>query len=152
MKKSSERRFGEPHKSSESEFGDTADKPKNIGRTAQKIIDLVISDLSMSAEAMAYKIRYKFPCCRKTNRKIAFYGYIVSWRRRLWWLLAYYFKLPFWGDETQHAASLQLETKLGEKSKLACFGSEVLEFENQIKYYTFAWLDKSKQIIGIKQW
>ena len=46
-------------KSSESEFGDTADKPKNIGRTAQKIIDLVISDLSMSAEAMAYKIRYK---------------------------------------------------------------------------------------------
>ena len=61
-------------KSSESEFGDTADKPKNIGRTAQKIIDLVISDLSMSAEAMAYKIRYKFPCCRKTNRKIAFYG------------------------------------------------------------------------------
>ena len=60
--------------------------------------------------------------------------------------------LPFWGDETQHAASLQLETKLGEKSKLACFGSEVLEFENQIKYYTFAWLDKSKQIIGIKQW
>ena len=57
-------------KSSESEFGDTADKPKNIGRTAQKIIDLVISDLSMSAEAMAYKIRYKFPCCRKTNRKM----------------------------------------------------------------------------------
>ena len=39
-------------KSSESEFGDTADKPKNIGRTAQKIIDLVISDLSMSAESM----------------------------------------------------------------------------------------------------
>ena len=39
MKKSSERRFGESHKSSESEFGDTADKPKNIGRTAQKIID-----------------------------------------------------------------------------------------------------------------
>ena len=65
-------------KSSESEFGDTADKPKNIGRTAQKIIDLVISDLSMSAEAMAYKIRYKFPCCRKTNRKITFYGYFVS--------------------------------------------------------------------------
>ena len=65
-------------KSSESEFGDTADKPKNIGRTAQKIIDLVISDLSMSAEAMAYKIRYKFPCCRKTNRKSAFYGDIVS--------------------------------------------------------------------------
>mgnify|MGYP000568036092 CR=1 FL=1 len=39
-----EEKFGEKvrraHKSSESEFGDTADKPKNIGRTAQKIIDL----------------------------------------------------------------------------------------------------------------
>ena len=51
-----EEKFGESHRSSESEFGDTADKPKNIGRTAQKIIDLVISDPSMSAEAMAYKI------------------------------------------------------------------------------------------------
>ena len=65
-------------KSSESEFGDTADKPKNIGRTAQKIIDLVISDLSMSAEAMAYKIRYKFPCCRKTNRKRPYGGTGIS--------------------------------------------------------------------------
>lgn len=32
--------------------------------------------------------------------------------------------LPFWGDETQHAASLQLETKLGEKSKLTYFANE----------------------------
>ena len=56
MKKSSERRFGESHKSSESEFGDTADKPKNIGKTAQKIIDFVISDPSITAETMAYKI------------------------------------------------------------------------------------------------
>ena len=78
MKKSSERRFGESHKSSESEFGDTADKPKNIGRTAQKIIDLVISDLSMSAKAMAYKIGISSRAVEKTNRKIAFYGYIVS--------------------------------------------------------------------------
>ena len=79
-------------KSSESEFGDTADKPKNIGRTAQKIIDLVISDLSMSAEAMAYKIRYKFPCCRKTNRKIAFYGYIVSFGGYWRIILSYHFE------------------------------------------------------------
>ena len=79
MKKSSERRFGEPHKSSESEFGDTADKPKNIGRTAQKIIDLVISDLSMSASYASIKLGISSRAVRrKTNRKIAFCGYIVS--------------------------------------------------------------------------
>ena len=43
------RRFGE-------KFGDFKDKSKSIGKTAQKIIDFVISDPSMSAEAMAYKI------------------------------------------------------------------------------------------------
>ena len=48
-------------------------------------------------------------------------------------ILSYHFE-----GMRRSAASLQLETKLGEKSKLACFGSEVLEFENQIKYYTFA--------------
>ncbi len=53
---SSESKFGETPKSSESKFGETANKPKSIGRTGQKIIDLVISDPSMSAEAMAYKI------------------------------------------------------------------------------------------------
>ena len=74
----SEKKFGDSPKSSERRFGEVVDKPKNIGKTAQKIIDFVISDPSISAEAMAYKIRYKFPCCRKTNRKIAFYGYIVS--------------------------------------------------------------------------
>ena len=74
MKKSSERRFGEPHKSSESEFGDTADKPKNIGRTAQKIIDLVISDLSMSAEAMAYKIGISARAVEKQIAKLRSMG------------------------------------------------------------------------------
>ena len=74
MKKSSERRFGEPHKSSESEFGDTADKPKNIGRTAQKIIDLVISDLSMSAKAMAYKIGISSRAVEKQIAKLRSMG------------------------------------------------------------------------------
>ena len=36
--------------------GESTDAPKNIGKTAQKIIDFVISDPPMSAETMAYKI------------------------------------------------------------------------------------------------
>ena len=43
-------------KGSEKKFGDLKNKSKSIGKTAQKIIDFVISDPSMSAEAMAYKI------------------------------------------------------------------------------------------------
>ena len=43
-------------KGSEKKFGDSKNKSKSIGKTAQKIIDFVISDPSMSAEAMAYKI------------------------------------------------------------------------------------------------
>lgn len=37
-------------------FGESTDAPKNIGKTAQKIIDFVISVPPMSAETMAYKI------------------------------------------------------------------------------------------------
>ena len=43
-------------KGSEKKFGDSKNKSKSIGKTTQKIIDFVISDPSMSAEAMAYKI------------------------------------------------------------------------------------------------
>ena len=43
-------------KGSEKKFGDSEYKSKSIGKTAQKIIDFVISDPSMSAETMAYKI------------------------------------------------------------------------------------------------
>ena len=43
-------------KGSEKKFGDSRNKSKSIGKTAQKIIDFVISDPSMSAETMAYKI------------------------------------------------------------------------------------------------
>lgn len=49
-------------------------------------------------------------------------------------ILSYHFE----GMRRSTLRLYKLETKLGEKSKLACFGSEVLEFENQIKYYTFA--------------
>lgn len=45
----------EKAESSERRFGEATDKPKNIGKTAQKIIDFVISDPSITAETMAYK-------------------------------------------------------------------------------------------------
>jgi len=54
--KGSERKFGDTPKSSESRFGKTEAQSKNVGRTAQKIIDLVISDPSISAEAMGFRI------------------------------------------------------------------------------------------------
>lgn len=71
---SSERRFEESPKSSERRFGETADKPKNIGRTAQNIIDLVISDPSMSAEAMAYKIGISSRAVEKQIAKLRSMG------------------------------------------------------------------------------
>ena len=63
MKKSSERRFGE-----------VSDKPKNIGKTAQKIIDFVISDPSISAEAMAYKIGISSRAVEKQFAKLRSMG------------------------------------------------------------------------------
>ncbi|MCD8202615.1 MAG: HTH domain-containing protein, partial [Prevotella sp.] len=54
--KSSERMFGSGEKSSERISKDIEQKQKKVGKTAQKIIDLVISDPTISAEAMAYKI------------------------------------------------------------------------------------------------
>ncbi len=48
---SSEKTFDKNPKSSESRFGKQETKSKNVGRTAQKIIDLVISDPSITAEA-----------------------------------------------------------------------------------------------------
>ena len=52
----SEEKFGDSDKSSEKKFGEITKNKKSVGKTAQKIIDLVISDPSISAEAMAYRI------------------------------------------------------------------------------------------------
>ena len=72
--KSSEKRFGDNSKSSESKFGETVDKPKNIGKTAQKIIDFVISDPSISAETMAYKIGISSRAVEKQIAKLRSMG------------------------------------------------------------------------------
>lgn len=69
-----EEKFGEKVESSESGFGEIADKPKNIGRTAQRIIDFVISDPSMSAEAMAYKIDISSRAVEKQIAKLRSMG------------------------------------------------------------------------------
>ena len=57
--KSSVKTFGDPQKSSVKTFGDpqkSSVKQKRIGRTAQSILDLVISDGSISQDKMAEKI------------------------------------------------------------------------------------------------
>lgn len=55
-------------------FGESTDAPKNIGKTAQKIIDFVISDSSMSAETMAYKIGISSRAVEKQIAKLRSMG------------------------------------------------------------------------------
>ena len=70
----SETKFGDTPKSSESGFGEGADKPKNIGKTAQKIIDFVISDPSISADAMAKRIGISSRAVEKQIAKLRAMG------------------------------------------------------------------------------
>lgn len=74
LHKSSERIFGEKAGSSESLLEETICKPKRIGKTAQKIIDFVISDPSMSAAAMAYKIGISSRAVEKQIAKLRSMG------------------------------------------------------------------------------
>ena len=66
--------FGVNDKSSETRFGEGTDAPKNTGKTAQKIIDFVISDSSMSAETMAYKIGISSRAVEKQIAKLRSMG------------------------------------------------------------------------------
>ena len=68
------KRFGDYLKCSERKFGESVDKSKNIGKTAQKIIDFVISDPSISAEAMAYKIGISSRAVEKQIAKLRSMG------------------------------------------------------------------------------
>ncbi len=74
LQKGSERTSGNLQKGSEKSFGETVGKPKNIGKTAQKIIDFVISDPSISAEAMAYKIGISSRTVKKQIAKLRSMG------------------------------------------------------------------------------
>ena len=66
--------FANTEASSEIRFGESTDAPKNIGKTAQKIIDFVISDSSMSAETMAYKIGISSRAVEKQIAKLRSMG------------------------------------------------------------------------------
>ena len=55
-------------------FGESTDAPKNIGKTAQKIIDFVISVPPMSAETMAYKIGISSRAVEKQIAKLRSMG------------------------------------------------------------------------------
>ena len=75
--KSSETRFGNNSESSETRFGKVAKEDKSVGKTAQKIIDLVISDPSISAEAMAYRIGVSSRAVEKQIAKLRSMGILT---------------------------------------------------------------------------
>ena len=75
--KSSERRFGDDGKSSERKFGEITKNRRSVGKTAQGIIDLVISDPSISAEAMAYRIGVSSRAVEKQIAKLRSMGILA---------------------------------------------------------------------------
>ena len=75
--KSSVKKFGDSSESSETRFGKTTSENKSVGKTAQKIIDLVISDPSISAEAMAYRIGISSRAVEKQIAKLRSMGILI---------------------------------------------------------------------------
>ena len=76
--KSSEKRFGVNEKSSEKRFGVKGeDASKRVSRTGQKIIDLVISDPSITAEAMSIKIGVSKRAVEKNIKELRERGILV---------------------------------------------------------------------------
>lgn len=74
----SERKFGVNEKSSEKRFGVKGeDASKRVSRTGQKIIDLVISDPSITAEAMSVKIGVSKRAVEKNIKELRDRGILV---------------------------------------------------------------------------
>ena len=74
----SERKFGVNEKSSEKRFGVKGeDASKRVSRTGQKIIDLVISDPSITAEAMSVKIGVSKRAVEKNIKELRERGILV---------------------------------------------------------------------------
>lgn len=69
--------FSVNKESSEEKFGEAGQRPKNVGKTAQKIIDLVISDPSISAEAMASNIGISPRAVEKQIAKLRIMGILT---------------------------------------------------------------------------
>lgn len=71
-------RFGVNEKSSEKRFGVKGeDASKRVSRTGQKIIDLVISDPSITAEAMSVKIGVSKRAVEKNIKELRERGILV---------------------------------------------------------------------------
>ncbi len=74
----SEKKFGGSRKSSEEKFGEKATGLQgNVGRTAQKIIDFVVSDPAISAETMAGRIGITSRAVEKQIAKLRSMGILV---------------------------------------------------------------------------
>ena len=74
----SERKFGVSEKSSEKRFGVKGeDASKRVSRIGQKIIDLVISDPSITAEAMSVKIGVSKRAVEKNIKELRDRGILV---------------------------------------------------------------------------
>ena len=85
MKKSSVEKFGV----NADKFGDTSETQKKVSKTAQKIIDLVISDPSITADNMANKIGVTKRAIEKNIKSLGVWEFWFT-RFRQGWLLAHY--------------------------------------------------------------
>lgn len=70
-------KFGVNDNSSEKRFGVNNELPKNVSRTGQKVIDLVISDPSLTAEAMSIKIGVSKRAIEKNIKVLRDYGILI---------------------------------------------------------------------------
>ena len=76
--KSSEKRFGVTNNASEKKFGVKGEEAsKRVSRTGQKIIDLVISDPSITAESMSVKIGVSKRAVEKNIKELRDRGILV---------------------------------------------------------------------------
>ncbi len=76
--KSSEKRFGVTNNASVKKFGVKGEKAsKRVSRTGQKIIDLVISDPSITAESMSVKIGVSKRAVEKNIKELRDRGILV---------------------------------------------------------------------------
>ena len=75
--KSSEERFGVTNNASMKKFGAKEEASKRVSRTGQKIIDLVISDPSITAEAMSVKIGVSKRAVEKNIKELRERGILV---------------------------------------------------------------------------
>lgn len=74
---SSEERFGVTNNASMKKFGAKEEASKRVSRTGQKIIDLVISDPSITAEAMSAKIGVSKRAVEKNIKELRERGILV---------------------------------------------------------------------------